>query len=192
MTTVHRHLLPPEIDLLVDGDVGFGVSPLRAHVDACDECRARVDAVRAVALKLDALPHFTPRLGFSDRVMSQVQVIEPWYVALGESATRLVPSSAPMRVLALGGASVAAVMISASALWLAFSADLAAWTYGVAIDRGREGFVAAVSELASAALSSVGSGIATLGLVSVVLAATTVGAVFGFRRLAAVARSHQG
>ena len=189
---MHRHLLPPEIDLLVDGDVGFGVSPLRAHVETCEDCRGRVDAVRAVALRLDALPHFTPRLGFSDRVMTQVQVIEPWHVALVESAARFVPASTPMRVLALGGASVCAVLISASALWLAFSADLAAWSYGVAIDRGREGFVAALSELTGAALASVGNGVATLGLVSVVLAGTAVGAVFGFRRLAAVARSHQG
>ena len=148
--------------------------------------------MRAVARKLDALPHFTPRLGFSDRVMTGVQVIEPWHVALLASAERFVPASTPLRVLAVGGASIAAAMISASALWLAFSADLAAWTYGVAIDRGREGFVAALSEVASAALGSVGSGIATLGLVSVVLAATTVGAVLGFRRLAAAARSHQG
>ena len=30
----HRHLLPNEIDLLVDGDTGFGVQPLREHVAA--------------------------------------------------------------------------------------------------------------------------------------------------------------
>ena len=37
----HRHLLPNEIDLLVDGEAGFGVAPLRAHVAECDECRAQ-------------------------------------------------------------------------------------------------------------------------------------------------------
>jgi hypothetical protein len=188
----HRHLLPNEIDLLVDGDAGFGVAPLRAHIDSCADCRAQVDLVRGVAQKLDALPHFTPRLGFADRVLHDVQIIEPWYVALVESATRAIPQSMPMRVIALAGAGVAATVISGAALWLAFRADLAAWSYGVAIERGREGFAAAASELAAAALSAAGTGIATLGLATAVLTATAVGAIFGFRRLAAVARSHQG
>ena len=188
----HRHLLPNEIDLLVDGDAGFGVTPLRAHIDSCADCRAQVDVVRALAQKLDALPHFTPRLGFADRVLNDVQIIEPWHVALVEGATRLVPQSTPMRVVALAGAGVAATVISGGALWLAFRADLAAWSYGVALESGREGFMAAGSELVAAALSATGTGIATLGLATAVLTATAVGALFGFRRLAAAARSHQG
>ena len=39
----HRHLHPNEIDLLLDGEVGFGVAPLRAHVEGCAECRAKLD-----------------------------------------------------------------------------------------------------------------------------------------------------
>ena len=31
----HRHLLPDEIDLLLDDEVGFGVAPLKAHVRDC-------------------------------------------------------------------------------------------------------------------------------------------------------------
>ena len=58
----HRHLLPNEIDLLLDGEVGFGVAPLRAHVDGCEDCQARlarsrkvVDAPRGpAALRADA------------------------------------------------------------------------------------------------------------------------------------------
>lgn len=188
----HRHLLPNEIDLLVDGDAGFGVAPLRAHLETCSDCRAQVEVIRGLAQQLDALPHFTPRLGFADRVLSEVQIIEPWYLALAESARRLVPQSVPMRVIALAGAGLAATTISGGALWLAFRADLAAWSYSVAIESGREGFVAGLSELTAAALSATGTGVVTLGLASAVLAATAVGAIFGFRRLAAVARSHQG
>jgi hypothetical protein len=188
----HRHLLPNELDLLVDGDAGFGVTPLRAHADACTECRERVEALRAVVLRLDALPHFSPRLGFADRVMPNVQVIEPWHVALRESAVRFVPSSTLMRVMAAVGAGAAAMTISGSALWLAFRADFAAWTYGVALDRGREGLLAPLTELLRAALDAPGTGVATLGAASAVLVVTVVGAVFGFRRLAAVARSQQG
>jgi len=44
----HRHLLPNEIDLLVDGEAGFGVAPLRAHVAECDDCPALVRHLRSV------------------------------------------------------------------------------------------------------------------------------------------------
>ena len=36
----HRHLRPDEIDLLLDGEDGFGVAPLRAHVESCSSCQA--------------------------------------------------------------------------------------------------------------------------------------------------------
>ena len=37
----HRHLLPDEIDLLLDDEVGFGVAPLKAHIRDCADCRAQ-------------------------------------------------------------------------------------------------------------------------------------------------------
>jgi hypothetical protein len=48
-----RHLLPNEIDLLLDGEVGFGVSPLRAHVDDCATCRSRLADARVVVEALE-------------------------------------------------------------------------------------------------------------------------------------------
>ncbi len=184
-----RHLLPQEIDLLVDGDVGFGVTPLRAHIAECGDCRARVDELRAVAAALDALPHFTPRLGFADRVLNDVQIIEPWHVALVENARRLVPRSAPMRALAAIGASAAALLVSGSAAWLAFRVDLAAWTYNVVIDRSREGLLAGAGDILRALFADLPTGLTagTLALGAMVLAGTALGAVAGFRRLAAAA-----
>ena len=52
----HRHLLPNEIDLLVDGEVGFGVAPLRAHVRECAECHAKLDEAREVGYCVAAAP----------------------------------------------------------------------------------------------------------------------------------------
>ena len=49
----HRHLLPEEIDLLVDQEVGFGVGPLKAHIRECAECRTRVDEARFVVESID-------------------------------------------------------------------------------------------------------------------------------------------
>lgn len=191
----HRHLLPNEIDLLVDGDAGFGVAPLRAHLAECDDCRARYDELRTVAEAIDALPHFTPGVRFADAVMAKVQVVEPWHVALTESASRLVPTSTPMRVLAGVGAGIAAVTISGSAAWLAFRGDLAGWVVNLFIDRTRQGIVTGAGEVAAGALGAeataalASGGLPVLLTTTAVLAIAAIGAVFGFRRLAATARA---
>ncbi len=194
----HRHLLPNEIDLMVDGDAGFGVAPLRAHLSECGDCRARVDELRTVADALDALPHFTPRRQFADVVMGKVQVIEPWHVALTESARRIVPASTPMRVLAGTGAGLAAVAISSGAVWLAFRADLAAWAFALFLDRGRETVLSGAGEVAAGALgagatgATAAGGLTMLAIGTVVLALAAFGAAAGFRRLAATARAKRG
>ncbi len=98
----HRHLLPDEIDLLLDNEEGFGVQPLRAHVRGCAECRAELEDARAVVAELEHLPHLVPSRLFADRVMANVQVFEPWHVAALDTARRWVPRSRPARVI--GGA----------------------------------------------------------------------------------------
>ena len=80
----HRHLLPDEIDLLLDDEVGFGVQPLKAHIRDCADCRAKVDEARFVVDALEDLPHFAPSHSFANRVMSQVPVFVPWHVAARE------------------------------------------------------------------------------------------------------------
>ncbi len=191
----HRHLLPNEIDLLVDGESGFGITPLRAHLDECSDCRARFEALREVTDRVETLPHFTPRIRFADGVMAKVQVIEPWHVAVVEGARRFVPRSAPMRVLAGVGAGMVALVVSGSALWLSFRADLAVWALGVFADRGRETLVTGASEVATRALGAeattaiAGGGPTSLLLTSGILGLVVVGAVLGFRRLAATARA---
>ena len=190
----HRHLLSNEIDLLLDGEAGFGVAPLRSHVDDCAECRARLDEARLVADALERLPHFAPRTGFSDRVMSQVQVVEPWHVAALDTARRFVPESRPLRALAVAGAGVASVAISGSAVWIAFSADLSFQSASFVADRVR---AALVSGVAQALETTLGSGAAdairssgSLALVGGALAlVAAVGAsAFGFRAIASAAR----
>ena len=103
----HRHLLPNEIDLLVDGEAGFGVAPLRAHVAECDECRARLDDAMIVVDALEALPHFAPDSRLADRVMAQVPVFVPVHVAARDSVFRWLERSglgSRAQVVALAGA----------------------------------------------------------------------------------------
>ncbi|HZF68630.1 MAG TPA: hypothetical protein VEZ47_11365, partial [Gemmatirosa sp.] len=99
-----RHLLPHEFDVLLDGDSGFGLGPLRAHVRDCAECRAEFEEAQAVLAELDRLPHLAPTPGFADRVMTEVQVFEPWHVALADTVRGFVPTSPAMRAVAAAGA----------------------------------------------------------------------------------------
>ena len=82
----HRHLLPDEIDALLDSEVGFGVAPLEAHLRECASCRADLEAGRRVVEAIEQLPRLAPTPLFGDHVMAQVNVYEPWYVAARDTA----------------------------------------------------------------------------------------------------------
>ena len=190
----HRHLLPNEIDLLVDGEAGFGVAPLRAHIDECGECRARVEDARIVVDALEALPHFAPDSRLADRVMSQVPVFVPAHVAARDAVSQWIPRAGPARVAAAAIFTSAAGVLTLGLIWLATQGDAAVFMTGLLGDRLRGVVVEAARNLASsllgesalAALQATG----TIG-VSLLLAGfvvTAFGTVAGIRRLAAIGR----
>ena len=143
----HRHLLPSEIDLLLDGDAGFGLAPLKAHVRRCAHCQGELDAARRVVELLDDLPHFAPSPAFADRVMARVQVFEPWHVTLRDNVRQLVPRSRPARVLAAAGALTTAFVISVAAIALLGRLDVLVFGWQLAVDRARAGVVVALGDL---------------------------------------------
>lgn len=190
------HLLPNQIDLLVDGDAGFTARTMRAHLADCPDCRQRFERAQDAAHAVESLPHFTPRLPFADHVMAKVQVIEPWHVALTASALRLVPTRGPMRVVTTIGVSLAALAISAGALWLALRGDLATWMLSLAVERGRETLVAGAGSLVSRALGMDATALASggawpLALTAGLVTVSLIGAALGFRQLAATARANR-
>lgn len=139
----HRHLLPTEIDLLLDGEEGFGVAPLKAHVRACAECQGRLEEARFVADALEELPRFAPSFVFADHVMAQVPVFVPWHTAARDSVRRWVPQSRPARVAALVLAGSVASVLTAAILWLATQTDLLVFASGIAGSRLRDAVVVA-------------------------------------------------
>ena len=193
----HRHLLPNEFDLLLDAEAGFGVAPLRAHIGECPACAAELAEARVVCDALEALPHFAPRPRFAERVLAQVQVVEPWHVAAIDTARRLVPASRPVRLVMAATAAVAATSLSAGAVWLAFRADAALYFASIVADRARatlvDGAGAIVSQtFGAAALDAIRSG----GLTGIALGAAVMftavgGAALGFRALATVSRNRR-
>lgn len=186
----HRHLTPNEFDLLVDGEEGFGVAPLRAHVEQCEACRSELEAQQRLVNSLETLPHFSPSPLFAYRVMRDVQVFEPWHVAAVNSVQRYVPRTRPARVLAAGLAGIAATTLTAGTLWLAGRLDAVAFVASVAAGRMRGVGVEAVNGFVSATLGPTGFATGNTGVAVAAtgfLAAAAV-AAFGLRALAAVSR----
>ncbi|MHB0962716.1 MAG: hypothetical protein ACYC5V_05860 [Gemmatimonadaceae bacterium] len=190
----HRHLLSNELDLLLDGEAGFGVAQLRAHVDECADCRARLDEARVVADALECLPHLAPRTGFADRVLSRVQIVEPWHVAALNAVQRFVPDSRPLRVVALATVGLTTLAISAGAVWIALSANLTVGSATVVTGRlrtalvalGQQGLEAVLGASAAQALEA--SGTLAMAAAAVAVLAAVGAAAFGFRALASASR----
>jgi hypothetical protein len=151
-----RHLRPDEIELLLDGEEGFGVAPLRAHVRQCTACDAELERARELMVALDALPDFVPSSAFADRVMSQVQVFEPWHAAALSSVRRFVPATRPARIAAGVGAALSAGVLTASATWAVARADIALLLAQVGLERFRDQLSAASSDLATTVLGQPG------------------------------------
>lgn len=186
----HRHLLPDEIDLLLDDEVGFGVSPLRAHLRDCIDCRDRVVAARRVVEALEDVQHFAPSHSFADRVMSQVPVFVPWHVTARQAALKYVPRSQPARLLVGVTATAMASVLTVLILWVATQTDTLQLAGGFAggrigslmLDAARTVLTTVVGDQMFAMIQQTG----TLGIAAALLglAALAAGSIFGLRALA--------
>jgi hypothetical protein len=148
---VERHLLPEEIDLLLDGEVGFGTPPLKAHVRSCAACSNELESARALVRQLEHLPHIAPSPLFASRVLSRVQLFVPWHVALLDSVRGLVPQSRALRVAAAAVFATVAIALTGMSVWVFTRIDAVMFAADLVLERMR-----------SAALGAVGSGMSAL------------------------------
>jgi hypothetical protein len=193
----HRHLLPDEIDQLLDGEVGFGVAPLQAHLRECEECRAAFEEERQVVEALEHLPRLAPAPEFGARVMAQVQIYEPWYIAARDTVLGwlrpLQPRSQPMR-LALGGAALSiAAVVSVASIWLVAHADATLFFANLVRDGlvktlGTAGAAIAQALLGRSASQALGQGATVIIVASVCLYIVVFAAAALALRAAAAAR----
>ena len=186
--TLTRHLLPDELDLLLDGESGFGVQQLTGHLRDCADCRAELAALRAFVQDVETLPEIAPSLGFADRVMNEVHVFEPWHVALRTSVAGLMPSSSAARIAAGAALTATATLVSGAAVWGWAHRDATVFVGGLITERARDGLLASLSAAAQALVgplgTTLGSGLPLLGGVAATL---LTGAGLGFLGLRAVA-----
>lgn len=194
----HRHLLPEEIDQLLDGEEGFGVAPLRAHLARCAGCRAEFEAQREVVVALESLPHLAPSPMFAERVMQKVEIFEPWHVALRDTLRAWFPRSQMGRSLVFGAGGVMAVTMTLLTVWLAQRADAVLFVGNLVAERSRGAFFEGVQRLlvtllghdAVLAISSNGAVGLALALTTLVLA--VLGTAYGLKSLATVAQRRRG
>lgn len=190
----HRHLLPNEIDLLVDGEVGFGVAPLLAHVKECADCRREVEDARQVATLLEELPRFAPSYGLADRVMAQVPVFVPWHVAARDAIRAWIPESRPLRVLALAGGSAFAAVVTLATLWVLAEGTLVTFASAAAGDQLRNAVTLGARELVTGLFGAqvftamAQSGVAGLAVTAAGFVGAALLTVFGLRAVAAAGR----
>ena len=171
----HRHLLPNEIDLLLDGDVGFGVAPLRAHVATCDRCTAELEEARFVVDALDHLPHFSPSPVFADRVMARTQVFQPWHVAALDTARKAIPVSGPARTLVGVAASSMALLLTAMTIFLITRLDALLFIGQLLAQRTRDVVVVGLDALVGSVLGEAAvSALQASGATGIALAITAV------------------
>lgn len=193
----HRHLLPDEIDQLLDGEVGFGVAPLQAHLRECEDCRAAFEEERQVVEALEHLPRLAPSPEFESRVMAQVQIYEPWYIAVRDTVVAwikaLEPRSQPAR-LALGGAALSiAALVSLGSIWLVAHADATLFFANMvrdAVVRGlaTAGAAATQALLGRSAAQALGQSTTAIIVASICLYIVVFAAAAFALRAAAVAR----
>jgi len=189
----HRHLLPDEIDQLLDGEAGFGVAPLQAHVESCAQCRAELAEARQVVSALERLPHLAPSPMFADRIMSQVQVFEPWHVAAIDSVKQWVPASRSARVAGIAATAVVALVVSVAAVWTAVRLDAFLFFFDLAGQRVRVALFDAVgsaiaSTFGDAAVTALRAGGITAAVGITGFLALVVLAAVGLRAIFATAR----
>ncbi|MGH7677339.1 MAG: hypothetical protein ACRENU_02655 [Gemmatimonadaceae bacterium] len=191
----HRHLLPNEIDLLVDEESGFGVQPLREHVRDCPDCRARLSEAEEVVAALAEVPHFAPRMGMADRVMAQVPVFVPWHVAARDAVVQWVPSTPTARVLAATVVAVVGSLVTGVTLWVATRGEMLAVFTGLVGEEARNTVTSVAGDLVVALFGpQVISAIQQLGPLGIALAASgfvvaSLATVLGLRLIATSSRA---
>lgn len=189
-----RHLLPDEIDQLLDSESSVDVAPLLAHLDACSACVQQLADARVVCDTIEQLQHFAPSPRFTASVMAQVRVVEPWHVALTTSAQRLIPASRPMRVVMLASGSLMALGLSAGAVWLSTRPDMTLYAAGLAASRVLRALLDATGTIINdtfgqTALDALRSGsVSRAGLGGVVVVTAIGVATIGLRAAATSAR----
>jgi hypothetical protein len=146
-----RHLLPDEIDQLLDSEAGLTDSQLAEHLAGCPTCTAEYESGLRCMEAIERLPHLEPSPLFNERVMAGVNIFQPWDVAAHDAVDHLVslvvPKSPRLRLAAGGLGLSVALALSAACVWLAGHLDAVFFFGAMARARLRDGLLQLVSDV---------------------------------------------
>lgn len=174
------------------------MNPLKAHLAQCAGCRAEYEAQREVTSALETLPHFAPSPLLAQRVMSQVQIFEPWHVTLRDRIASALPRTNAGRALVFGTGGVMAVTMSVLTVWLAHRADAVLFLGALIGQRLRDAVTGGVNDAVAstvgqgAAATVASNGLLGVGLALSALALAVLGTAFGLKSLASTSRTRRG
>ncbi|MBI2795947.1 MAG: hypothetical protein HYX65_04490 [Gemmatimonadetes bacterium] len=148
------HLTPADLELLVDDDTVPAAVALLSHVAACEPCRTALEEARFVAEMLSTAPHLKPPREFTDKVMTQVQVTEPWYMAAAGVLRAMWPDRGAGRTIMAAAGVLAGLVTTVGVLALAMRSDEAAMLGSMVGDRWRETLAEQASGVVGTAFGS--------------------------------------
>ncbi len=190
-----RHLLPDEIDQLLDGEAGFGTAPLKAHVRRCTDCQNELEGARMIVRQLEHLPVLSPSAHFSERVLVNVPIFVPWHVSLIASIRGLAPRTGPGRVAATLGLASSVAVLAVASLWLVSQLDTVVFALNLGIDRMRDGVFGVVAGALGGVVSQPvlealrSSGLFGMVALALAMVALTAGAARAVRALVSGSRA---
>jgi hypothetical protein len=91
---------------------------VRSHLLGCSQCQNEVAELRGLFNALARLQHFSPALGFVNRVMVHVKLPEPWWSRAGQFLRPIVPRTSRGWAFASALFALPLVGFGAIMLWL--------------------------------------------------------------------------
>jgi putative zinc finger protein len=87
-----QHPTAERLEALVEDSLDRAEAALvRSHLLGCSRCQKEVAELRGLFNALARLQHFSPALGFINRVMAHVKLPEPWWSRAGQWLQPVVP-----------------------------------------------------------------------------------------------------
>jgi predicted anti-sigma-YlaC factor YlaD len=123
-----NHLTAEDLDAFHSASLP---AELREHLAECEECRTMAELDRMVLEELAALPSYSPRDGFADRVLAGVRHARPAHLR------RYLPSAVGTWGR-LAAAALVVVSLGASIVWTLFNRELVlSWIHLSTAEPGR-------------------------------------------------------
>ena len=105
-------------DFIEDSLDKSSAAVLESHVLGCAYCQKEVAELRSVFTALARMERFSPGLGFTNRVMAQVKLPEPWYARAGRYAAGFAPRTTRGWAFASGLLALPLIGMGTLMLWV--------------------------------------------------------------------------